>query len=394
LIRKSLQFELSSFASFLSFPDVSKQAFSQARIKLSPLVFQLLNKRLLIEFYSDNEIKLFKGLRLLAIDGSTLRLPDSEELFAFFKPNREEGKVPLAITSVMYDVLNHMTLHATLAPYRGFSEKSMALEHFEALKELDAELATANFQDLCIFDRGYPSHFLMLLLSNYKKHFLFRFPETSSIGEVCNAVKAGCRDIIIEIDLTKDKLRHSNEKEYLARSDIKVLKVRVVVIELPGGSKEVLVTSLIDQEKFTCNDIYTLYGMRWNIEEHYKFYKCITEIENFSGESKIAVEQDFYATVFTCNSASLLAQEAQEEVNQAAVNKETKYTYKINRNILIGTVKNEILKVLLEDQDLSKYCEKLKRRLKRSLIAIRPGRSFDRPESRRERRPIIHKNAM
>lgn len=290
LIRRSLQFELSSFAGFLNFPDVSKQAFSQARIKLSPLVFQLLNKKLLVEFYSDNEIKLFKGLRLLSVDGSTIRLPASDELFQAFKPHCKDNKVPVALTSVIYDVLNHMTLHATLTSYRDASEKSMACEHFTAL--------------------------------------------------------------------------------------------------------QVLVTSLIDQNEFIYEDIFKLYGLRWNIEEHYKFYKCIAEIENFSGESKIAVEKDFYATVFTCNSASLLAQEAQEEVNQASTNKPTKYTYKINRNILIGTIKNEILEVLLGNQDLAKYCENLKRRLKRSLVAIRPSRSFDRPESRRERRPIIHKNAL
>jgi hypothetical protein len=394
LIRRSLQFELNSFAGFLNFPDVSKQAFSQARIKLSPLVFQLLNKKLLVEFYSDNEIKLFKGLRLLAIDGSTVRLPPSEELFHAFKVHTERNNVPVALTSVMYDVLNHMTLHATLASYYDASEKSMAVEHLEALQALDTELSNVNFQDLCIFDRGYPSRFLMLLLRNHRKHFLFRVPETSTFGEVCDAVKAGFRDAVINIAVNKDMFRRPNEKEYFSRSENKELKVRILVFDLSSGEKEVVVTSLIDQKEFTYEDIFKLYSLRWNVEEHYKFYKCIAEIENFSGESKIAVEQDFYATVFTCNSASLLAQEAQEEVNQAAASKETKYTYKINRNILIGTVKNEILEVLLGEQDLTAYCEKLKRRLKRSLVAVRPGRSFERPQSRRERRPVIHKNTI
>jgi hypothetical protein len=234
----------------------------------------------------------------------------------------------------------------------------------------------------------------MFLLREMSKYFLFRVPETSSIGEIQKAINTGFRDVITDIVLTKEKLSYLTERDYLSRLENKTLKVRVVVIDLPGGKKEVLATSLIDQEKFTYNDIFALYGMRWNVEEHYKFYKCITEIENFSGESKLAIEQDFYATVFTCNSASLLAQEAQEEVNQAAANKKTKYTYKINRNILIGTVKNEILEVLIGNHDLTKYCEKLKRRLKRSLVAIRPGRSYNRPTPRRERRPIIHKNSM
>ena len=406
LIRRSLQFEISSFASFIGFPDASKQAFSQARKKLSPLVFQLLNKQLLIEFYSNNEVKLFKGFRVLAVDGSTLRLPKSDELYACFGSHTAQGSVPMALTSFAYDVLNNMTLHATLKPYYGAptnnddSEKTMALEHFKAIKLLDAELSNANFQDLYTFDRGYPSRYFMLLLREMNKHFLFRAPKTGNISEVQKAIDEGHSDIIIDLEINKHMFRDQAEKDFFLRLADKSLKIRVVVFKLKNGTKEVLLTSLLDQAKFTYNDLFELYGMRWNVEENYKFYKCIAEIENFSGESKLAIEQDFHATVFTCNAASLLAQEAQAEVEAAAEDKTknegkvTKYAYKINRNILIGTIKNEILEVLLGDQDLTRYCERLKRRLKRSLIAVRPGRSFERLTSRRERRPIIHKNAM
>ena len=75
-VKKSLQLELYNFADFFKISSVTKQAFSKARKKLSPVIFMLLNQKLLAEFYSDNEIKTFKGLRLLAIDGSTIRLPN------------------------------------------------------------------------------------------------------------------------------------------------------------------------------------------------------------------------------------------------------------------------------------------------------------------------------
>lgn len=387
-----MQFEISSFASFINLQDASKQAFSQARKKLSPEVFVLLNKKLITEFYSNNEFKTYKGMRLLAVDGSVVRLPESDELYNFFGAHQQG--VPLAKTSVLYDVLNNLTLHATLAPYYGASEKSMALEHFEELQFFDSESPDKTFEDLLLFDRGYPSHFFMFLLRNNKKHFLFRFPDTSTIREVVDVVKSGARDAIIDIVLTKEKLR-SIPTKYLPHLGNKTLKVRVAIFDLSSGEKEVLVTSLLDQNKINYADLFELYTKRWDVEEHYKLYKCIAEIENFSGESKLAIEQDFYATVFTCNAASLLAQEAQEELALAAIDKDTKYEYKINRNILVGTVKNEILEVLLGSQNLAKYCEKLKRRLKRGLVAIRPGRSYPRAESRREYRPPrIHKNAM
>jgi hypothetical protein len=393
LIRKSLQFEISSFASFINFHDASKQAFSQARKKLSPQVFVLLNKKLITEFYSDNEIKTFKGLRLLAVDGSTIRLPNSEQAYNSFGSHSKKGSVPLAKTSVLYDVLNHLTLHATLAPYR-VSEKAMAMEHFEELKILDNEIVGNNFKDLLIFDRGYPSHFQMFFLQSRNKHFLFR--TSDSIGAIKNVVESGNQDAVIDIILTKEKLRRMPDFEkYSINLENKTIKVRVAIFDLSSGEKEILLTSLIDQKEFTYDDLFALYAKRWDVEEHYKLYKCIAEIENFSGESTLAIEQDFYATVFTCNAASLLAQEAQEELDFASINKKVKYTYKINRNLLIGTIKNEILDVFLGDLNLEEYCEKLKKRLKRALVAVRPGRSYDRtPPYIKDCRHTIHKNCL
>lgn len=99
--------------------------------------------------------------------------------------------------------------------------------------------------------------------------------------------------------------------------------------------------------------------MRWNIEESYKFYKNIAEIENFSGKSKIAIQQDFYATIFACNTSALLLLESQDQIEEKLAEKNLKYNYKINRNMLIGIIKNEIMDVLIEQQDLIKYCKKL-----------------------------------
>ena len=59
----------------------------------------------------------------------------------------------------------------------------------------------------------------------------------------------------------------------------------------------------------------------------------MAEIENFSGKSKLTIEQDFYATVLTCNVAQMLMQEVQDEINEVLDQKKLKYKYKVNRNI-------------------------------------------------------------
>lgn len=393
-IRRSLQFEISSFASFMDLPDVSKQAFSKARKNLSPVVFQLLNAKLIDEFYSDNEFKLFKGMRVCAIDGSTIRLPENDELYKEFGAQVQNGNkiigVPLAKTSVLYDVLNEMMLHTTLVHYNT-SEKKMAIEHLEALSKLNDK---NKINDLIMFDRGYPSAFLMFYMLSLQKHFLMRV-NNKFIKNITDAVQAGARDIVVSVPpCRKYHLPGPEFAQYMPHIDkTSTIQVRVAVFDLSSGEKEIIVTSLLDKEKFTYDDLFKLYNKRWNIEENYKLIKCVAHIENFSGESKVAILQDFFATVFTCNIASLLSQEAQEELKQESadnIKNTNKYSYKINRNLLIGTIKNEILEVLLGNNNLEEYCNKLKQRIKRSLISIRPGRSFDRPRRYTQRYPFIH----
>jgi hypothetical protein len=375
-VKKSLQLELYNFADFFSLPSVTKQAFSKARNKLSPVVFTLLNQKLLEEFYSDNTIRTFKTLRLLAIDGSTLRLPHAAELYETYGSDTTNNSGPLAKVSVMFDVLNHVALHGTIGNIYA-SEREMALEHIEQLSQKNYN--NESFEDLLIFDRGYPSLGLLFVLHGQKKHFLIRIQD-SFLAEINDAIKSGSNDSIVTIlAFTKSRRPNARLEKYLPNLQRDAaLQLRVLVFDLGNGKKEYIITSLIDQKLFSYDDIFTIYGLRWNVEEGYKFYKNITEMENFSGKSKIAIEQDFHATIFAGNISALLMLEAQDEIEEIQSKKILKYKYKINRNILVGTIKNEIMDVLMGEQDLNEYCENLKTRIKKNLVPIRPGRKFPR----------------
>lgn len=343
--KRSLQLELNSFTALCDRQDtVTKQAFSKARQNLSPKVFQLLNEKLIIDFYSDNIINLFKGFRIFGIDGTTIRLPQSEELYKEYGSNVANNSVPLAKTSVLYDVLNHVAIHATLQRHYS-SERNMAIENILDLCKLDDQIKNNHIGDIVIFDRGYPWIFLMFFMLNKNKHFIMRCSRTV-LSEINIAAQSDLRDAIILISaFKKGRPRCSEFAQYLPQlTEDAFIKIRVLQFDLPSGEKEIIISSLLDQNQFFYNDFFALYGLRWNNEEAYKFYKNIAEIENFSGKSKITVEQDFYATIFGCNIASILMQEAQLEVEQTNnIAGKYKYSYKINRNILIGSLKNEII---------------------------------------------------
>jgi hypothetical protein len=101
------------------------------------------------------------------------------------------------------------------------------------------------------------------------------------------------------------------------------------------------------------------------------------EIENFSGEKPLIIEQDFHAVVLLSNIASIIANEAEEKIN---VSRHAKYKYKINKNILIGKLKNTLIELLLQDNSdtLVKMYEHLIYEVKRNIIPVIEGRHFKR----------------
>jgi hypothetical protein len=364
-------------------PSVTKQAFSKARKKLSPMVFTLLNQRFLEEFYSDNTVNLFKKFRILAIDGSSLRLPQDEILFSQYGGEEQGSSVPLAKISTLHDVLNNITLHGIIDNYKS-SERDLALQHIEYLANINQSSQT--FDDLLIFDRGYPSLILLLKLYEQKKHFIMRIAH-SFLRETNMAIKEEKMDSIIAIEVFHEHKRFDPvDKKFISQfpKDLR-LSLRLLIFDLGNGKKEYILTSLLDQTQLTYDDIFMLYGKRWNIEEYYKFYKNIVQVENFSGKSKIAIEQEFFGAIFAGNISSLLSLEAEKELEDERLKKtdsektkSLKYKYKVNRNILIGIIKNEIMGILCSNQDLNEYCNKLKSRIKENLVPIVPERQFSR----------------
>ena len=107
-------------------------------------------------------------------------------------------------------------------------------------------------------------------------------------------------------------------------------------------------------------------------------------IESFSGEKPVLVEQDFYATMFLSNMASLIQQEADERISKEHEDKNLKYDYIANRNILIGKLKDKLVRIILEKSSKRRkqMYKKLLIEIQRSRSPIRPGRKSIRKKTR------------
>lgn len=159
-LNRALQRELDSFfkkitSSDFSIREATKGAFSQARAKLNAWAFIRLNEVAVDTFYNTVEYLKWHGLRLLAVDGIRLMLPNHpsvKEEFGecSFGPKADSVR-SMGLGSMLYDVLNQISIDAQLAPYKKSSEKVLLEDHMSKLKE----------NDLLLLDRGYPSPFIL-----------------------------------------------------------------------------------------------------------------------------------------------------------------------------------------------------------------------------------------
>jgi hypothetical protein len=73
---------------------------------------------------------------------------------------------------------------------------------------------------------------------------------------------------------------------------------------------------LLDREKYAYTTFDGLYHLRWNEEEADKLLKSCIELEDFSGKTAIAVEQDFLAKVFLMTLCAAYAHPIDEKVKR------------------------------------------------------------------------------
>lgn len=386
LVRKSLQISLNSFLETVHLPSITKQAFSKARKKLLPRAFVLLNRKLLEEYYTDNVYSTWNGFRLIAIDGSDLQLPQKEALKTAFgcAKNDKGPTLVMAKLSCAYDVLNCKTMDAQIDRCKS-SERDLAVAHVEAIKRLQHDKT----KDLYIFDRGYPSLGLFFYLKDQETDFIVRASFTSCFRSVEKRLKQGDTDFTHRLyahEATHQQVQELKKRVPLLDRKTGSVDIRVTVVILDNGEKELLISSLLDRRSYSANDLKNLYGLRWRKEENYKWYKVGMELENFSGNSELAIEQEIWATVFTANIASLIMEEAQVEIDQEHSVKELKHKYKINKRIAIGSLKDKLVKVLFEEGgDISSFCDNLKNEFKKNLCPVREGRSFKRTRKSRRK---------
>jgi hypothetical protein len=107
--------------------------------------------------------------------------------------------------------------------------------------------------------------------------------------------------------------------------------VRLIRDVTPSGRVRVLMTSLLDAERYPAAAFGDLYHQRWRVEEAFKRIKHRLRLEAATGLNHLAFQQDFAAKVVADNLCILLAAcNAEPEVDPASLP---------NRTYALGTLK-------------------------------------------------------
>ena len=247
-------------------------------------------------------MKKWKGFRVLAVDGSTLGLPNHESLASKFSRHSFGAKKTvdrwMSRVSFLYDVLNNVVIDAQMESY-DTSEAALCDAHRGFMRE----------GDLVIFDRYYASHYLFSILSHKKIHYLFRMRDHSWTC-VKEFVASPLKDRIVELQVYK----YSKVAKKIPANVNKVVKVRLVKQVSRSGEIKVFATSLMDEGQYSRSSIINLYKHRWGVEEAYKTLKARLDIIHFSGITVQAIQQDFYANVLLISLTSILKSQLPTEL--------------------------------------------------------------------------------
>lgn len=344
---KSLSNELMEcFGLNSNIPTVS--AFVQQRNKINCNAFETLFNN----FNSlCNEQKLFKGYRLLAVDGSDLHTPTNKnEQDSYYAGTNGQKPYNLLHLNAMYDLMSNIYVDALI-------QGSLSANEYKAFCSM-VDRDNSIYPTIYIADRGYESYNNLAHVQEKGQFFLIRIKDSmkNGIASAINLPTNGEFDISIDLNLTRkqtnnakaDKslkyLPHNVNFDYLPShckygAPLKpyTIHCRFVRVKITDNTYELLLTNL-NPEDFSSSDLKQLYSMRWGIETSFRSLKYSLGLLFFHSKKTEYIIQEIFAKLIMYNFAELI-------ISHIVIKqKKRKLNYKVNFSTSIHVCRNFLLK--------------------------------------------------
>jgi hypothetical protein len=309
-------------------------AFVQQREKILPYAFEFVFHKF-NEVHSD--VKLYKGYRLLAVDGSDFNIStNSEDSDSYYKTSPESKGYNLLHLNAFYDLLGRHYVDAIVEPSKKQNERNALISM------LNRSAFQNNF--IVIGDRNFEGYNVFANIENKGGYYLIRVKDLDSNGIVA-ALPLPDAD---EFDITFTRtLTYSRTRKVKDRPDIyRILpkrshfdflndetpfyeiSFRVVRVKISDNLYETLITNLPEYD-FTPSELKKLYSMRWGIETSFRELKYSIGLINFHSKKRECITQEIFARMIMFNFAQMIT-------SHVVIEKaDTKYAYQVNFTMAI-----------------------------------------------------------
>jgi hypothetical protein len=266
----------------------SDAAFCMARARLPLAVFQAVLGHLVRAVIPDTEaIGRWRGHRTFLADGSSFSMPDTAALQARFGQPGNQAKgcgFPVAHLLALFHAGTGLLLEVAAAPLR--------TSDFAGLADV---LGLLRAGDLLVADRGFCSFASLALVLSRGIHAVFRVHQKQIVDFTPGRAHArpgqkhvpkgmprtrwirayALRDQLVEYFKPAERPARMSAGEFRALPASIVVRELRYRIDVPGfRTREVtLVTTLLDAERYPADELASLYGTRWRVEEHLKALK-------------------------------------------------------------------------------------------------------------------------
>ena len=349
--------------------------YCRARAKLSAAALRVLSREVAEELeQAADESWLWKGQHhAKLVDGFTFTMPDTPANQAQYPQQKTQKPgvgLPIARAVAIVSLATAGVLDLAMGPYKGKETGESAL-----LRALLKSLAAG---DIAVMDRYYCSFMMIALLLAHGTHTCAR-KHHQRHSDFRRGRRLGKYDHLI-VWSRPQRPTWMDEATYAQIPEtLELRELRYQVVEPGRRTKTIdIITTLVDTDQYTLEDIAQLYGFRWNAELDIRSIKSNLNLGHVRCQSPKMVEREVWTTLLghnlirtTAASAALLHGKQPRQISFTST---CQYVLAAWMPLSLG---------LLEPSSMPGYVRLLLRQIAACEVANRPGRLEPRVLKRR-----------
>lgn len=376
----SLGHEIGDFFDYKEgFPTVS--SFVQQRKKLKYTAFEYLFHK-----FNDSEIskpRMFKGYRLLAVDGSDTPIP--------YNPDESNCRIDNHSSKMhlnsLFDLLEKIHIDVLIDRNQRIDETGRACDMIDRISDKNPCIIIA--------DRNYESYNFFAHIEERMFDYIVRVKDVNSNGILSSMVLPEQDEFDVTVQLFIDRHHTLRTKmfphryKYISkkkRFDYGIdekgyeLLIRFVRFKLTEDTYECLATSL-SKEQFSVQELKKIYCQRWGIETAFRELKYIMGISAFHSKQENSILQEIYARLIIYNFSMRIARKVQIKEKSLKNKLQINYTQAIR-------ICQHYFKALYFEVSYD-----IETTIKRFLLPVRPGRKYNRTTLETDTQPFHYRLA-